>query len=90
MAVAAALAIGTPVEATAAPAATDLSKEVNPFVGTESEGNAYPGATLPFGMVQLSPDNTNTYGSTSYSHDAGRGVGLQPPARQQRWLPRRR
>ncbi len=76
MAVAAALAIGTPVEASAAPAVTDLSNEVNPFVGTESEGNAYPGATLPFGMVQLSPDNTNSYGSTSYSHEAGRVWGF--------------
>ncbi|MBD5785757.1 GH92 family glycosyl hydrolase [Cellulosimicrobium terreum] len=55
---------------------TDLSQEVNPFVGTEDEGNAYPGATVPFGMVQLSPDNTNTYGSTSYSNDAGRVWGF--------------
>jgi predicted alpha-1,2-mannosidase len=34
-----------------------LVKYVNPFIGTVFEGNAYPGATLPFGMVQLSPDN---------------------------------
>ena len=34
-----------------------LTKYVNPFIGTIFEGNAYPGATLPFGMVQLSPDN---------------------------------
>ena len=34
-----------------------LIKYVNPFIGTIFEGNAYPGATLPFGMVQLSPDN---------------------------------
>ena len=32
---------------------TDL---VNPFIGTDGPGNTYPGATLPFGMVQLSPD----------------------------------
>ena len=43
---------------------TGLSALVNPFVGTESEGNAFPGATAPFGMVQLSPDNTNSYAST--------------------------
>ncbi|MBD8079658.1 GH92 family glycosyl hydrolase [Cellulosimicrobium arenosum] len=60
----------------AAPSGSDLSQEVNPFVGTEDEGNAYPGATVPFGMVQLSPDNTNTYGSTSYSNDAGRVWGF--------------
>ncbi|MBJ6367415.1 GH92 family glycosyl hydrolase [Snuella sedimenti] len=29
---------------------------VNPFIGTEGPGNTYPGATVPFGMVQLSPD----------------------------------
>ena len=32
---------------------TDL---VNPFIGTDGPGNTYPGATVPFGMVQLSPD----------------------------------
>ena len=34
-----------------------LTKYVNPFIGTIFEGHVYPGATLPFGMVQLSPDN---------------------------------
>ncbi|WP_420401885.1 GH92 family glycosyl hydrolase [Flagellimonas sp.] len=29
---------------------------VNPFIGTDGPGNTYPGATTPFGMVQLSPD----------------------------------
>ncbi len=29
---------------------------VNTFIGTDGPGNTYPGATLPFGMVQLSPD----------------------------------
>ncbi|MEI6143470.1 MAG: GH92 family glycosyl hydrolase [Mariniphaga sp.] len=36
---------------------TQLTRYVNPFIGTIFEGNVYPGATLPFGMVQLSPDN---------------------------------
>jgi predicted alpha-1,2-mannosidase len=27
-----------------------------PFVGSDAHGHAYPGATVPFGMVQLSPD----------------------------------
>ena len=31
-------------------------KLVNPFIGTGGHGHTYPGATLPFGMVQLSPD----------------------------------
>lgn len=34
----------------------DLNKYVNLFVGTTDEGNMIPGATVPFGMVQLSPD----------------------------------
>ncbi|MCZ7554771.1 MAG: GH92 family glycosyl hydrolase [Bacteroidia bacterium] len=29
---------------------------VNPFIGTGAHGHTYPGATVPFGMVQLSPD----------------------------------
>lgn len=30
---------------------------VNPFIGTGGHGHTFPGATRPFGMVQLSPDN---------------------------------
>src|SRR6056300_1633869 len=30
--------------------------QVNPFIGTGGHGHTYPGATVPFGMVQLSPD----------------------------------
>ena len=30
--------------------------DVNPFIGTGGHGHTYPGATLPFGSVQLSPD----------------------------------
>ena len=33
-----------------------LTNLVNPFIGTGGHGHTYPGATLPFGMVQLSPD----------------------------------
>src|ERR1700741_2965780 len=29
---------------------------VNPFIGTGGEGHCYPGATVPFGMVQPGPD----------------------------------
>jgi predicted alpha-1,2-mannosidase len=32
------------------------TKKVNPFIGTGGHGHTYPGATAPFGMVQLSPD----------------------------------
>ena len=30
---------------------------VNPFIGTDEDGHTFPGAIVPFGMVQLSPDN---------------------------------
>ena len=42
--------------------ATDLQKYthllayVNPFIGTGGHGHTYPGASAPFGMMQLSPD----------------------------------
>ena len=29
---------------------------VNPMIGTQRMGHTFPGATVPFGMVQLSPD----------------------------------
>ncbi len=33
-----------------------LISYVNPFIGTGGHGHTYPGATMPFGMIQLSPD----------------------------------
>ncbi len=33
-----------------------LISYVNPFIGTGGHGHTYPGATRPFGMMQLSPD----------------------------------
>ena len=37
-----------------------LHRYVNPFIGTGGHGHTYPGATAPFGMVQLSPDSRLT------------------------------
>lgn len=34
-----------------------VTEFVDPFIGTGAHGHVYPGATVPFGMVQLSPDN---------------------------------
>ncbi|WP_130734930.1 GH92 family glycosyl hydrolase [Flavobacterium sp. J27] len=34
----------------------DYAKHVNPFIGTGGHGHTFPGATTPYGMVQLSPD----------------------------------
>jgi putative alpha-1,2-mannosidase len=33
-----------------------LSGYVNPFIGTQEMGHTFPGASVPFGFVQLSPD----------------------------------
>jgi len=41
---------------TAYPQPGDILNHVNPFIGTDRMGHTYPGATVPFGMVQLSPD----------------------------------
>jgi len=34
----------------------NLTQYVNPFIGTGGHGHTFPGAVMPFGMVQLSPD----------------------------------
>lgn len=62
---------------------------VNPFIGTGGHGHTFPGSTLPFGMVQLSPDtrlqgwdgcsgyhysDSIIYGF-SHTHLSGTGVG---------------
>ena len=37
-------------------ATADVLKYVDPMIGTQRMGHVYPGASAPFGMVQLSPD----------------------------------
>lgn len=39
----------------------DYTKFVNPFVGTLNEGHCFPGATVPMGMVQVSPESTTAF-----------------------------
>src|SRR5687767_6536869 len=48
----------------------DFTRHVNPFIGTGGHGHTFPGATLPFGMVQLSPDTRidNWDGSSGYHY----------------------
>ncbi len=67
----------------------NYAKLVNPFIGTQDGGNVYPGATAPFGMVQLSPDNglsgwyriagyhypDTTIAGFSMTHLSGTGAG---------------
>ncbi|MEU9499642.1 GH92 family glycosyl hydrolase [Streptomyces sp. NPDC048196] len=58
--------------AQAAPPGGTLTDLVNPFIGSQKDGNTYPGAAVPFGMVQLSPD-TGHYSGYSYDDDHIRG-----------------
>ncbi|WP_189448023.1 GH92 family glycosyl hydrolase [Streptomyces abikoensis] len=66
LALTAMLGAGTPAEATAPDG--DLTSLVNPFIGTENEGNTFPGAAIPFGMVQLSPDTGHNTGYDYKDH----------------------
>ncbi|MEV3856328.1 GH92 family glycosyl hydrolase [Streptomyces sp. NPDC050095] len=74
LAVAALLGTGLAAPAAqAAPAGSgQLTDLVNPFIGTENEGNTYPGAAVPFGMVQFSPDTGHNTGY-DYSENHIRG-----------------
>lgn len=68
----------------------DVLSYVDPFIGTGGHGHTFPGATVPFGMVQLSPDNLtkerwdwtsgyhysdDTLLGFSHTHLSGTGVG---------------
>ena len=48
----------------------DYSALVNPFIGTGGHGHTYPGASMPFGMMQLSPDTRGADwdGSSGYHY----------------------
>jgi predicted alpha-1,2-mannosidase len=62
---------------------------VNPFIGTGGHGHTFPGATVPYGMVQLSPDtrlngwdacsgyhkSDNVILGFSHTHLSGTGIG---------------
>jgi putative alpha-1,2-mannosidase len=66
----------------------DYAQLVDPFIGTGGHGHTYPGAVVPFGMVQLSPDTRLTgwdgcsgyyYSDTvvygfSHTHLSGTGI----------------
>ncbi len=71
-----------------ATAGVDPTRFVDPFIGTGGHGHTFPGASVPFGMVQLSPDtrldgwdgcsgyhadDTRVYGF-SHTHLSGTGV----------------
>lgn len=68
---------------------TGLAGPVDPFIGTGGHGHTYPGSTVPFGMMQLSPDtrkdswdgcsgyhySDNTIMGFSHTHLSGTGIG---------------
>lgn len=59
-----------------------IYRSVDPFIGTGGEGHTFPGATVPFGMIQLSPDTQikprkEAYGwAAGYRHDDNTIVGF--------------
>ncbi|QBR12140.1 GH92 family glycosyl hydrolase [Sphingobacterium sp. CZ-2] len=69
--------------------AQEFSKYVDPFIGTGGHGHTYPGATVPFSLVQLSPDNgksgwdwvsgyhisADSIAGFSHMHLSGTGIG---------------
>ncbi|MEV6316592.1 GH92 family glycosyl hydrolase [Streptomyces sp. NPDC051776] len=69
----AALGGTAPSAADAAEGGERLTDLVNPFIGTRDEGNTFPGAAVPFGMVQLSPDTGH---NTGYDWDDSRIRGF--------------
>jgi predicted alpha-1,2-mannosidase len=56
----------------------DVVSYVDPFIGTDGHGHTFPGATRPFGMVQLSPDNGQSGWdwSSGYHYSSDRIVGF--------------
>jgi len=59
-----------------------LIEHVDPFIGTDEMGHTYPGATVPFGFVQLSPqtdlapyNNGEDYNPDTYRYCSGYQYG---------------
>ncbi len=66
-----------------------VGRWVDPFIGTGGHGHTYPGATAPFGMVQVGPDNgrsgwdwssgyhwsDSVLTGFSHTHLSGTGIG---------------
>jgi predicted alpha-1,2-mannosidase len=79
---AAAACSANPVQALAATRGAQAWAAVDPFIGTGGEGHTFPGAVVPFGMIQLSPDTQirprkEAYGwAAGYRHDDSTIVGF--------------
>ena len=55
-------------------ASTDPVAQVNTFIGTKDDGNTFPGASAPFGLIQVSPIGTH-YSGWRYDDPTIRGFG---------------
>jgi predicted alpha-1,2-mannosidase len=66
-----ALAAGLAVADTPADRGERAVAAVDPFIGTGGEGHTFPGAVVPFGMVQLSPDTQLKTRKEGYGWAAG-------------------
>jgi predicted alpha-1,2-mannosidase len=67
----AALLIAGMVQAGPADVGRRAVAAVDPFIGTGGEGHTFPGATVPFGMIQLSPDTRIQPRAQAYDWAAG-------------------
>jgi predicted alpha-1,2-mannosidase len=78
-AVASAAACTSPVTSAAAPGTGpvgDPAGLADPLVGTSADGNTFPGATLPFGMAQPSPDTPLRPPGGGYAYDDSKILGF--------------
>jgi predicted alpha-1,2-mannosidase len=66
------------LSASAGAPAPGSTQDVDPFIGTRGTGHVFPGAVVPFGMVQPGPDNADSGWSYSsgYQYDAPRILGF--------------
>src|ERR1041384_3895692 len=69
------LALLAASSAVAADAGSGKLPPVDPFIGTQGDGHVFPGAVVPFGMVQLSPDTQIRHFKDSYPWAAGYQYG---------------
>ncbi|CAD7731081.1 hypothetical protein LMG31884_45690 [Xanthomonas hydrangeae] len=60
--------------AVSAPLAAQDPAQVNTFIGSKDDGNTYPGASAPFGLVQVSPIGAH-YAGWRYDDPSIRGFG---------------
>ena len=61
--------------------ASDVAQYVDPLIGSAKDGNTYPGAVRPFGMISWSPtsttgDQTSTGAANGYQYNATRVRGF--------------